>query len=84
MMIIIISLQSKMYTSQITYHTVLLFVRRKMKVINLQVYIYDIQRKEKAKAQMNNQSSISYSEQQHFLFITLASNRVRVLYKNKL
>jgi hypothetical protein len=25
--------------------------------------------------------SISYSEQQHFLFITLAHNRVRVLYE---
>ena len=34
---------------------------------------------------MNNQSSIdrsiSSSEQQHFLFITLAHNRVRVLYE---
>jgi hypothetical protein len=34
-------------------------------------------------AQMNKQSlidrSISYSEQQHFLFITLAHNRVHVL-----
>jgi hypothetical protein len=48
-----------MYTSQITLHTVdccvFLFVGGKMKVINLEVYIYIYREKE---AQMNNQSSI--------------------------
>ena len=79
------SLQSIMYTSQITFHmqltAVLSFVRRKMKVINLEVYIH-MHRKEKKthKSIINHRSLVSYSEQQHFLFITLARNRVRVLY----
>jgi hypothetical protein len=53
------SLIDDVHESNYLIHTVLLFVGRKMKVINLEVYIYYIQRgEEEKKAQMNNQSSI--------------------------
>ncbi len=79
------SLIDDVHESNYLIHTVLLFVGRKMKVINLEVYIYYIQRgEEEKKAQMNNQSSIDRFptvNNNTFLFITLAYNRVRVRYE---